>query len=684
LHAQIAAGVKALVGEGLECLLMFVLWAILAAAAANDNTDRELANTHETRHQVAFQLIAPDEAVFTVSREFAARSPSDPIGLERQFQLPNESVVTSFAIQTGGAWRKGRLTPVRDEGDQRRIHAGNPSRPWASLTGESYHSFTISTASFRTDGKVQIRYTLWARGESVRGGRRWSYCGKSNDTREDQEPGAELSLPARHPELHVHPDPEDGDCFIVDKTEPDAKAPAARFGVYRFAPAIWWWRLEVAVPKRIAEVPSPADAAPVVFVLDASRSQERGGGLAPQLAIVEAYLANVPDAEVELVMTSRTAARVFKRFVPAPAFKQTLPADLAERPLGNGSFLDRGAALAAETLRQLGKPGRIILLTDGVLRSRFDRSATVAALRRAPKGTLVHLLYPDASKMPATIGHRAPEGLGALAAAFGGATYAVELTLADGVVRPLDPKTLRPLLRPDALDSLTLVDPSQPSRPDWPDWRHQRTGDTVDHIAVGDTGVWSGISTIRPPDRLALTGWIWSKKLRLSIPRDPAFGRRLARLAVSEDVLMECHDPKRQRKSALAEGFAVPGLMFWVAGSGEREPSGYGGIDYPGCFPDSGGGGTGDGGPDVPQDLVPQIAPLLDRCALSPDPAGIVRVEIEVDRQEILDVMVEGGDEAVRHCLEEGLWATRLPATFNEKYSRESYRLRFAAPGPGR
>lgn len=28
--------------------------------------------------------------------------------------------------------------------------------------------------------------------------------------------------------------------------------------------------------------------------------------------------------------------------------------------------------------------------------------------------------------------------------------------------------------------------------------------------------------------------------------------------------------------------------------------------------------------------------------------------------------------------LEEGLWATRLPATFNQKHSRESHRLTFA------
>jgi hypothetical protein len=656
---------------------MFVLWAFLAVTVANDAPDRELANTHETRHQVAFELIAPEEAVFTVTREFVARSPADPVGLYRHYPLLNESVVTSFAIETNGAWRKGRLALARDESDGPRIYGGNPSTPWASLEGDSYRSFIISTASFRTAGKVRVRYTLWARGESVPDGRRWSYCGKSDDSTPDQQPAPEISLPASHPELRAHPDPDDDNCFVVEKTEPDGKVPAARFGVYRFAPGIWWWRLEVSVPKRMAEVPLPPDAAPTVFVLDASRSQERHGGLAPQLAIVEAFLANVPSTEVEMVMTSRTATRVFGRFVPASAFKQALPADLVKQPLANGSFLDRGAALAAETLHQIGKPGRIILMTDGVVRSRFDRRASVAALRRAPEGTLVHVLYPSGSKMPGSTSHRAPDGVGALPVAFGGAGYAVNVTLVDGVVRPPEPETLRPLFRPDALDSLGLVDLSQPSRPDWPDWAHQRTGDSVDRIAVGETGIWSGIATIPPPNRLELTGWIWSKKVRLSIGRDLAFERRLARLAVSEDRLTECEDGRRLRKDALAQGFVIPSLMFWVAGSGEREPSGYGGIPDPGCFGDFGGIGTG-GAPPKPQDLVPEIAPLLDRCDVRPDPTGTIRIEVETDQQEILDVAVEGGDESVRRCMNEGLWSARLPATFNQQHSRESYRLRFA------
>jgi hypothetical protein len=207
----------------------------------------------------------------------------------------------------------------------------------------------------------------------------------------------------------------------------------------------------------------------------------------------------------------------------------------------------------------------------------------------------------------------------------------------------------------------------------------------VDQIAVGETAVWSGISTMRPPNRLELTGWIWSRKVRLSIRRDAAFERRMPRLATSEDMLMECQDGRHQRRNALAEAFAIPGLMFWASGSGEREPYGSGGIDYPGCLAGSSGGGSFDSGPPPrPEDLVPELGPLLDRCAVTPDPSGTIRVEIETDQQEILDVMVEGGDEAVRHCVEEGLWAARLPPTFNVKRSRESYRFRFAPRGVAR
>ena len=127
-------------------------------------------------------------------------------------------MITSFAIETDGVWRKGRLAPVRERDPP--VYGGDPGRPWASLEGDSYQSFTISTAWFRTAGKLRIRYTIWARGESVAGGRRWTYCGKSDDTYSDQEPAAELSLPASHPELLIAGGGRKGRRSAIDRCNP--------------------------------------------------------------------------------------------------------------------------------------------------------------------------------------------------------------------------------------------------------------------------------------------------------------------------------------------------------------------------------------------------------------------------------------------------------------------------------
>jgi hypothetical protein len=58
-------------------------------------------------------------------------------------------------------------------------------------------------------------------------------------------------------------------------------------------------------------------------------------------------------AEVELIRTPH-GARVFGRFVSAPELDAAL-ASIADAPLKNGSFLDRGAALAASVLREAGR-----------------------------------------------------------------------------------------------------------------------------------------------------------------------------------------------------------------------------------------------------------------------------------------------------------------------------------------
>ncbi len=339
------------------------------------------ANARETRHRVAFMMIGPDVARLTTTRDFEARESSKPMCLRPDVSLPAQSVVESFEIQTDGAWRKGLLGPQPGPDDRAPSPSSAPQdRPWASFGtgGGSY----LQTPAFRPRGPIQIRYTLWAQGELRRGGRRWVYCDSDNEGTVVPEVVVAPDVPG----LVVRPDAESKWCVDIEKAEPPRTQLSARFGAYRVQDG-WWWRLELSAPESLTKGPALPDDAPVVFVLDASRSMQGRGGLGPQLAIARAYLANTPHADVELILTNRSAERLFGHFVPVAELETALARRLPGVALKNGSFLDRGAELAADVLASEGRPGRVILMTDGELRSRFDQSAAVTTLKHAPPRT---------------------------------------------------------------------------------------------------------------------------------------------------------------------------------------------------------------------------------------------------------------------------------------------------------
>ena len=88
----------------------------------------------------------------------------------------------------------------------------------------------------------------------------------------------------------------------------------------------------------------------VVFAIDASHS-EGPEGIAAQLELIEPYLANVPDAQVELVICRRHAERLFGRFVPASDVARLLASTQAERLApGNGSNAPEHRLLVAPHL----------------------------------------------------------------------------------------------------------------------------------------------------------------------------------------------------------------------------------------------------------------------------------------------------------------------------------------------
>jgi hypothetical protein len=600
-------------------------------------------------------MIGPDVALFTVTREFEALVASRPMCPSPNVSLPEQSVVETFALQTDGTWRNGILGREPGFDSPTPASYGGPQdRPWASF-GASNGPW-LRMPAFRPRGRIQIRYTVWSQGVLGHGRRHWMYCDSDDDGIVP-----DVVVQPGDASVVVRPDPESKKCVDVEKADPRPTELSARFGTYRVGGG-WWSRLELSAPEALTKGPTLPDDAPVVFVLDASRSMEQRGGVTSQLAIARAYLVNTPSAGVEVVLTSRTAERVFGRFVRVNELETVLGGRLAQVALKNGSFLDRGGELAADVLASEGKPGRVILMTDGQLRSRFDRGAAVRTLKRAPAGTVVHLVYPNGwSSGRDGIRHFAPDGLDALSAALGGASYAVDVDTTKPSSSELGPM-LKRLVGPDRVESMELRDLQ--SGAEWPDISDGRT--LEGEIAAGDGQIASVFSTKPPPGRLAITGFVWGKKIEIHFQRDPSFERLLPRIATSDGDLMECHASDDHLRRALRERFLAPGLRFWLSGSGDTDELTWGSS---GSYDPCGGGASGGGiGPRLPKpdELPPDTAAALDRCHLVRSASGTLRVKVETYGVEVVDVYTEGGHAEDRRCAEEALWAVALPDDFNQ------------------
>ena len=669
-------------------VMLMVLAPAQAARATIDRDEPDFGaateNVKEVAHRVRVTVGPSGWARATVTRTFEARQPGAPVALLWDIQLPADAVVTAFAIDTNGRWRSGRLRrePAAEaDGGSAGPAIAAGKRPWAAMEWVNGNQVQVETSLFRTSARFSVRYAISARGESTRAQRRWVFC---PDEPDGAPPEIELVPPATGvTKQELRPSDEAPGCRAVVATRPPQRKLAPRYASYRLGPRSWLWRVELRVPPSVLPVPPPPDLGPVVFVLDASRSQAANGGLATQLAIARAYLASAPRAEVEVLLVARTAERLFGRLVPAAEFERALPVDLGKRPLGNGSFLDRGVALAGEILARAGRPGRVVVMTDGDLRAAFDRRAAIASLRRAPAGTVAHLVYPGAWT-DAEVSPWEAEGLIEIAAALGGASY--QISVGKRGQAP-DQAHLVPLVRrlvwPDRVEQIELHDLGSRAEPAWPPLTDSPfftpgTGE----VQAGEEMAWSAVSTTRPPARLALTGRIWSRKVDIPLRPDADLARELPWLATADTDTMECATSgERHAAVALAGGFLAPRLLFWVSGGGHSDRS------VTGSFgPDCGAGLSGSGHGDPPparEELPPSLVKGLSPCGLGANPDGQVVVKLETQGNEILDVAVQGAGEQRGHCAEEALWNARLPDKFNDggRRGRQVYQLRFA-PSP--
>lgn len=418
------------------------------------------------------------------------------------------------------------------------------------------------------------------------------------------------------------------------------------------------WRLEVDAAPELSRAPV---APRVVFVIDASHS-EGSEGIAAQLEVVAPYLANVPDAQVEVLLTRRFAERLFGRFVPAREVAGLLASTPAERLApGNGSNLDVGAALAAQLLAREGGPGRMLLFTDEKLREGFSNEATINALSSAPQ-VVAHVIARWGTSSGALDEARDDDAaLAPIAAATGGI-----FTRVTG--EPTEPeasaKAMLNLVRPVRVDDFKVEALGLPEL------------SLESKLPEGTMVRLHGIDAT-PPESLTVSGKLWAREFRRTVTVDPGLSTRLPGIAVGDDDLrLGLSDDELRTAAFLAHAVSpVTSFMFVSPGAapstaGLTETFGTGGLDLRGI---SCGGcgvsshcGFGVHGRAVDLEALLQhlLASGVAACEARTGEAATATVGLEATGDEVVAVTVTRATPAMTECLTEAAWAIRLSTEF--------------------
>lgn len=418
------------------------------------------------------------------------------------------------------------------------------------------------------------------------------------------------------------------------------------------------WRFEVDAAPELSRAPI---APRVVFVIDASHS-EGPEGIAAQLEVVAPYLANVPDAQVEVVLTRRFAERLFGRFVPAREVAALLASTPAERLApGNGSNLDVGAALAAQLLARESGTGRVLLFTDEKLREGFSNADTIAAFRPIPDVVAHVVARGGFNGGPLSETRSNDAELSPLAAATGGIFVRLR-----GL--PDDPeasaKAMLNLVRPVRVDDFKVEAAGLPDL------------SLASELAEGSMVRLHGIDAT-PPESLTVSGKLWAREFRREVSVDTALSKRLPGIAVGDDVLRGGLSDDELRTAAFLSHAVSPVTSFMFVPPGAA-PSTAGLTEFPGIgglglrgFTCGGCGtsshcGFGVHGRAIDFEALLQhlLAPGVSACEAQTGEVATATMGLEATGDEVVAVTVNGATPAMNECLTEAAWAIRLSAEF--------------------
>jgi subtilisin-like proprotein convertase family protein len=425
-------------------------------------------------------------------------------------------------------------------------------------------------------------------------------------------------------------------------------------------------RLEIDAAPELRPLPKKAQ---VVFAIDGSHSAGPAG-IAAQLAIVRAYFAHVPDAEVEVVVYRRTAKRVFGSFVAGKdvAAKLAAAEKLGAFIPGNGSALDDGARLATAALAGRKGPLRVVITTDKLLRSSFTNALALAGLGKLPASAVVHVVAPkldDGEDAAVTLVRDDTDSLAKIAAAHRG-IYASLGGLPAKTDKPVIDAALG-LVRPIRVDHFAIAGIEVAGAPET-----LEEGDGIREVRA--------VTKAKASNRVVLTGKIWGDAYRKEVAVDAAFSRAAAAFVFSEDDHTELSEAEMMKVALM--GRAVSPVTSYLAIEPGVRPSTIG-------IPLEGRGGTGSGfgagggagylrGGEIrtKPDLMALVADRAKACVAKHKPAADwnVTVEVETTKDEVVDVATTS-KLPIAACLVEAVWAVRLDSRWN--LEREEFTLDF-------
>ncbi|MBF5040989.1 VWA domain-containing protein [Aggregicoccus sp. 17bor-14] len=631
---------------------------LLAAAPARVESSPEVRATHYTAEVTVDGGLATLAVSLTLQNQGSKATEVDVL-----LELPNEGSASEFYFTHPGSrtWQYGAMMEegfAEQRFAQLRQRNKATASPSAMMTHVEPGVVRLRIHPARVGVPLQVRFRVqaplryedghWGVSADYRGGegaRDGAYAYTS------VTPGMRMTLASTQAGVQVSADGRrlwlKAPAFVgVQGREASTALPSGG----------WALRVGLGVAPQLSELPH---AASVVFVLDASRSED-AEGIEGQLQVLRRYLQRVPDAQVELVVFRRHAERLFGEWVPAADVEARLARLERERLApGNGSALDEALALAARVLE--GRTGtlRVVALTDGLVASRASTTAPAW-----PTGSVLNvgLMRVSWSVLPVRWGYvdgpQPAHALAPLAEATGGRVLALSPP-GEGAA-PLGEE----LVRPTRLEAPRLLAAGVPVP--WP---------TAPPFLAEGAGVSDWLRLPERPEALVLEGRLWARTVRWPLAYEARVSSALRALMGNAPQGAPLTDAERvwatkesqvvgPEPYSLAHAGSV-GPRVELAGEGEVQGAVAGGamVDPP-DRPTPGAGAW----------LEALLASGARRCG-----ASGATVELETTFHEIVDVRVTPANS----CLEEAAWALRLGRRFTQQRGHFTVRPGEGAPRAG-